>query len=404
MTELREAFLVDGVRTAVGKFGGGLSAVRPDDLLGDVFRALMDRVAVDPADVDEVIAGCTNQAGEDNRNVARMSLLLAGLPITVPGSTVNRLCASGLDAIVQAARAVMVGEADAIIAGGVESMTRAPWVLAKPESLPPKGVPELVDSSFGWRFVNPKLSELHPPLAMGETAENLVDKYDITRDEQDAFALRSHQRAVASWEAGEFADEVVPIQIPGRKGAMTTFDRDEGPRPDTSLESLAKLRPVFRNGGSVTAGNASSLNDGAAAVFVASAAAVERYGLEPIARVVSSGVVGVDPSIMGIAPVPAAEKALARAGWDAGSVDTTELNEAFAAQSLAVLRELPLDPETVNPQGGAIAIGHPLGSTGARIAATLLHRMRRDTSLRRGLVTLCIGVGQGQALLVESVR
>ena len=404
MYELREAFLVDGVRTAVGKFGGGLSAVRPDDLLGDVFRALMARVPVDPADVDEVIAGCTNQAGEDNRNVARMSLLLAGLPTTVPGSTVNRLCASGLDAIVQAARAIMVGEADAIIAGGVESMTRAPWVMAKPESLPPKGVPELVDSSFGWRFVNPRLAEMHPPLAMGETAENLADKYDITRDEQDAFALRSHQRAVAAWEAGHFADEVVPIQIPGRKGAETTFDRDEGPRPDTSLESLAKLRPVFRNAGSVTAGNASSLNDGAAAVFVASAAAVERYGLEPIARVVSSGVVGVDPSIMGIGPVNAAEKALARAGWDAASIDTTELNEAFAAQSLAVLRELPLDPDTVNPQGGAIAIGHPLGSTGARITATLLHRMRRDTSLRRGLVTLCIGVGQGQALLVESVR
>jgi acetyl-CoA acyltransferase len=404
MSELREAFLVDGVRTAVGKFGGGLSAVRPDDLLADVFRALTSRVPVDPADIDEVIAGCTNQAGEDNRNVARMSLLLAGLPITVPGSTVNRLCASGLDAIVSAARAIMVGEADAVIAGGVESMTRAPWVMAKPESLPPKGVPELVDSSFGWRFVNPKLAEIHPPLAMGETAENLVDKYDITRDEQDAFALRSHQRAVASWEAGAFADEVVPIQMAGRKGTVTVFDRDEGPRPDTSLESLAKLRPVFRSGGTVTAGNASSLNDGAAAVFVASGAAVDRYGLEPIARVVSSGVVGVDPSIMGIGPVTAAQKALSRAGWDAASIDTTELNEAFAAQSLAVLRELPLDPETVNPQGGAIAIGHPLGSTGARITATLLHRMRRDTSLRRGLVTLCIGVGQGQALLVESVR
>jgi 3-oxoadipyl-CoA thiolase len=404
MTELRDAFLVDGVRTAVGKFGGGLSAVRPDDLLADVFRALLARVPVDPADIDEVIAGCTNQAGEDNRNVARMSLLLAGLPITVPGSTTNRLCASGLDAIVQATRAIMVGEADAVVAGGVESMTRAPWVMAKPESLPPRGVPELVDSSFGWRFVNPKLAQMHPPLAMGETAENLVDKYDISREEQDAFALRSHQRAVAAWEAGEFADELVPVAVPGRKGAVTVFDRDEGPRPDTSLESLAKLRPVFRKGGTVTAGNASSLNDGAAAVFVASASAVQRYGLEPIARVVSSGVVGVDPSIMGIAPVTAAEKALSRAGWDATGIDTTELNEAFAAQSLAVLRELPLDPETVNPQGGAIAIGHPLGSTGARITTTLLHRLRRDTSLRRGLVTLCIGVGQGQALLVESVR
>ena len=403
MTELREAFLVDGVRSAVAKFGGGLSAVRPDDLLGDVLRALLQRVPIDPADVDEVIAGCTNQAGEDNRNVARMSLLLAGLPITVPGSTVNRLCASGLDAVVQAARGIMVGEADIVLAGGVESMTRAPWVLAKPESLPPRGVPELVDSSFGWRFVNPKLSELHPPLAMGETAENLVDKYDITREEQDAFALRSHHRAVAAWEAGLFDDEVVGIQIAGRKGAVTVFDRDEGPRSDTSMETLAKLRSVFRSEGSVTAGNASSLNDGAAAVLVASADAVRRYDLQPIARLVASGVVGVNPAIMGIGPVDASHKALSRAGWATEDLDSVELNEAFAAQSLAVLRELPIDPEIVNPQGGAIAIGHPLGSTGARLVTTLLHRMRREPDLRRGLVTLCIGVGQGQSLLVEAV-
>ena len=402
MTQLRSAFLVDGVRTAVGKFGGGLSAVRPDDLLAVVLRAVVERTGIDPADLDEVIAGCTNQAGEDNRNVARMSLLLAGIPITVPGLTVNRLCASGLDAVIQASRGIMVGEADLVIAGGVESMTRAPWVMAKPEALPPKGVPELVDSSFGWRFVNPRLSELHPPLAMGETAENLVDKYDITRQEQDAFALRSHQRAVAAWDGGTFDDEVVGVDIPGRKGAVTTFDRDEGPRRDTSLESLAKLRPVFRNSGSVTAGNASSLNDGAAAVLVASEDAVRRYGLQPVARIVSSGVVGVNPSIMGIGPVDATNKALTRAGWAAEDLDSVELNEAFAAQSLAVLRELPVDPEIVNPQGGAIAIGHPLGSTGARLLTTLLHRMRRDASVRRGLVTLCIGVGQGQSLLVEA--
>ena len=404
MPELREAFLIDGTRTPVGKFGGVLSPVRPDDLLAGVFSTLVERTGVDGADVDEVIAGCTNQAGEDNRNVARMSVLLAGLPISVPASTVNRLCASGLDAIVQAARSIMVGDGDLLIAGGVESMTRAPWVMAKPESLPPKGVPELVDSSFGWRFVNPRLAAMHPPLAMGETAENLVDKYDISREEQDEFALRSHQRAVASWDAGEFDAECSPVEIAGRRGAVTVFDRDEGPRADTSLESLAKLRPVFREGGTVTAGNASSLNDGAAAVLLASADAVRRYDLEPVARVVANGVVGADPSFMGIAPVGATSKALSRAGWSLEDIDTVELNEAFAAQSLAVLRELPLDTAIVNPQGGAIAIGHPLGSTGARLTTTLLHRLRRDTSLRRGLVSLCVGVGQGQSLLVESVR
>jgi acetyl-CoA acyltransferase len=401
---VRDAFLVEGVRTPVGRFGGVLSRVRPDDMLALVFRHLLERTAVDPAEVDEVIAGCTNQAGEDNRNVARMSALLAGMPVTVPGSTVNRLCASGLDAIVQASRAVKVGEADLVIAGGVESMTRAPWVMAKPESVPPKGLPELVDSSFGWRFVNPKLAELHPPLAMGETAENLVDKYDISREEQDEFALRSHQLAVASWDAGEFAAEVVPVEVPAGRRETALVERDEQPRADTSLDALAKLRPVFRKGGSVTAGNASSLNDGAAAVLVASEEACRRHGLEPVARILSSGLVGVDPAIMGIGPVNATNQALGRIGWDAADLDTVELNEAFAAQSLAVLRELPINPERVNPQGGAIAIGHPLGSTGARLATTLLHRMRREPALRRGLVTLCIGVGQGQALAVESVR
>ncbi len=403
MVELRDAFLVDGVRTAVGKFGGALSSVRADDLLAVVLRALVERTGVDDAEVDEVIAGCTNQAGEDNRNVARMSLLVAGLPVTVPGVTVNRLCASGLDAIVSAARAIMVGEGDVMIAGGVESMTRAPWVMAKPESLPPKGVPELVDSSFGWRFVNPRLAEMHPPLAMGETAENLVDKYDITREEQDEFALRSHRRAVAARESGLFSAETVPVELADRRGNVTVFDTDEGPRADTSLESLAKLRPVFRKGGTVTAGNSSSLNDGAAAVLLASGDAVKRLGLQPVARVVASGVVGVDPSIMGIGPVDATYKALSRAGWSVDDIDTVELNEAFAGQSLAVLRELPLDSEIVNPQGGAIALGHPLGSTGARLTTTLLHRLQRDTNVRHGLVSLCVGVGQGQSLLVESV-
>ena len=403
MTSLRDVFLVDGVRTPVAKFGGALSSVRPDDLLGLVLKSLVDRSALDPGAVDEVIAGDTNQAGEDNRNVARMSLLLAGLPTTVAGSTVNRLCASGLDAIVQGARAIMVGEGDLILAGGVESMTRAPWVMAKPDSVPPRGVPELVDSSFGWRFVNPRLAAMHPPIAMGETAENLVEKYDISRDEQDEFALRSHQRAVAAWEAGHFDAENLPVEIEGKRGAVATFDRDEGPRGDTSLEALGRLRAVFREGGTVTAGNSSSLNDGAAGVLLASAEAVDRHGLTPIARFVASAVVGVDPSFMGIGPVDATQLALRRAGWSTDDVDTAELNEAFAGQSLAVLRELPLDSAIVNPQGGAIAIGHPLGSTGARLTATLLHRMRREPSLRRGLVTLCVGVGQGQSLLIESV-
>ncbi len=373
MTELREVFLIDGVRTPVGKFGGALSAVRPDDLLAGVLRELVGRTGVDGARLDEVYAGCSNQAGEDNRNVARMATLLAGLPLTVPAVTVNRLCASGLEAVVSAARAIMVGEGDLLLAGGVESMTRAPWVMAKPESLPPRGVPELVDSSFGWRFVNPRLAEIHPPLAMGETAENLADKYDIDRSEQDEFALRSHRRAVASWDAGDFTAEVAPVEVPGRRGAVTVVDRDEGPRADTTLEALARLRPVFREGGTVTAGNASSLNDGAAAVLLASHEAVRDHGLEPVARVVASASVGVDPSIMGIGPVDATNLALRRAGWSVDVVDTVELNEAFAAQSLAVLRELRLDPEQVNPQGGAIALGHPLGSTGARLTATLLH-------------------------------
>jgi len=394
---MREVFLVEAVRTPVGRIGGALRGVRPDDLLALTLRTLVDRAGLDPAEVDEVIAGDTNQAGEDNRNVARMSLLLAGFPVTVPGATVNRLCASGLEAVVQGARQVMVGEGDLVVAGGVESMTRAPWVMAKPESLPPRGVPELVDSSFGWRFVNPRLAEPHPPIAMGETAENLAEKYGIGRDEQDAFALRSHQRAVASWEDGAFAAEAVAVPTP-RDGVL---ERDEQPRADTSLDALARLKPVFRDGGSVTAGNSSSLNDGAAAVLLASAEACERHGLEPVARVVASASAGVEPSLMGIGPVPATERALARAGWDAAELDTVELNEAFAAQCLAVLRELPVDPEIVNPQGGSIAIGHPLGSTGARLVTTLLHRMRRQPELRRGLVTLCVGVGQGQSLLVE---
>jgi 3-oxoadipyl-CoA thiolase len=398
-----EAFLVDGVRTPVGKFGGALRAVRPDDLLAIPFKAIVERNRLDPAEIEDVIAGCANQAGEDNRNVARMSALLAGLPITVPGTTVNRLCASGLDAVIHAAHAVRAGEGDVYLAGGVESMTRAPWVLAKPESLPPRELPELVDSAFGWRFVNPRMRAQYSVEAMGETAENLAEKYSIGRAEQDEFALRSHQRATAAWDEGLYEAENVPVPVPQRKGEPINVVRDEGPRRDTSLEALGQLRPAFRKGGTVTAGNASSFNDGAAAVLVASEAACHRLALEPIARVVSSGVVGVDPAIMGIGPVGATNKALNRAGWQLSDIDTAEINEAFAAQVLAVLRELPLDREIVNPQGGAVAIGHPLGCSGARLTATLLHRLRRDHAVHRGLVTLCVGVGQGQALLVEAV-
>jgi 3-oxoadipyl-CoA thiolase len=398
-----EAFLVDGVRTPVGKFGGALRAVRPDDLLALTLRSVVERTGIDPGEIEEVVAGCANQAGEDNRDVARMSALLAGLPMSVGGTTVNRLCASGLDAVIHAARAIRVGEGDVYLAGGVESMTRAPWVLAKPESLPPKAVPEMVDSSFGWRFINPSMRAQYSVEAMGETAENLAEKYQIERTEQDEFALRSHQRAVASWDAGYFDAEVVPVAIPQRRGEPISVERDEGPRRDTSLEVLGRLKPAFRKGGTVTPGNASSFNDGAAAVLLASEAACARLNLTPVARVVAGGVVGVDPAIMGIGPVGATEKALKRAGWKTSDVDTVELNEAFAAQVLAVLRELPFDQQIVNPQGGAVALGHPLGCTGARLTTTLLHRLRREPSLTRGLVTLCVGVGQGESLLVESV-
>ena len=397
------AFLVDGIRTPIGRYGGALATVRPDDLLAVVLREILERHDLDPAEVDEVVAGCANQAGEDNRNVARMSLLLAGYPIEVPGITVNRLCASGLAAVVHAYRMVAVGEADLVVAGGVESMSRAPYVMAKPERAFQNGAPEMHDSALGWRFVNPAMAAMHPPIAMGETAENLVDRYAISREDQDAFALRSHRLALEAWDDQRYDDHVVPVTVPTRRSAAVV-DRDEGPRPDTTLEKLAALRPAFRDGGSVTAGNASSLNDGAAAVLVASERACERLGLTPVARVVAAASAGVDPSCMGIGPVPATTKALERAGWGIDDLDTVELNEAFAAQCLAVLADLPVAPEIVNPDGGAIALGHPLGMSGGRLVATLLARMKREPQVRRGLATLCVGVGQGESLLLESVR
>jgi 3-oxoadipyl-CoA thiolase len=402
-----EAFLVDGVRTPQGRYGGALSAVRPDDLAALVVGEVVRRAGA-PADaIDEVILGAANQAGEDNRNVARMAVLLAGLPETVPGFTVNRLCASGLTAVATAAQMIRSGEADLVVAGGVESMTRAPWVMAKPGT--PWARPgEVHDTSLGWRFTNPRFAAADAAvpagagpetakltLSMGETAEEVAVLDGITRADSDAFALRSHQRAVAATDAGRFAGEIVPVPVKD-----TTVTVDEGPRRDTTLEKLGKLRPVFRKSGVVTAGSSSPLSDGAAAILVASERAVRRYGLRTRARVVASASAGVAPNLMGLGPVPATEKALARAGWQVGDLDTVELNEAFAAQSLAVIRRLKLDEDRVNADGGAIALGHPLGCSGARLTVTLLGRMERGGA-RRGLATLCVGVGQGAALLVE---
>ncbi len=399
---VQTAYIVSPLRTPIGRLGGALAAVRPDDLLAGVFAAVLAKSGLDPAAVDEVVAGCANQAGEDNRNVARMAWLAAGLPYEVPAYTVNRLCASGLSAVVNAARAIQLGDHDIVLAGGVESMSRAPYSLAKNATgKPVSGNITAFDTALGWRYPNPKHEARFPLEAMGETAENLAEQYTISRDDQDAFALSSHQRAVAAQAAGAFDAEITPVVIAGRKESVTV-STDEGPRADTSLAALAKLGPAFRKGGTVTAGNSSTLNDGAAALIVASEAAVVRHGLTPILRLVASGEAGVDPRVMGIGPVPATKKALHKAGWQATDLDLVELNEAFAAQSLAVIRGLELDPAKVNVHGGAIALGHPLGMSGARLVATLAHAMtRRDA--KRGLATLCIGVGQGVAALFEKV-
>ena len=395
-----QAYLVDGVRTPQGRHGGALANVRPDDLAALVVGEVLRRAGIAGDAVDEVILGAANQAGEDNRNVARMAVLLAGLPAEVPAYTVNRLCASGLTAVASAAQAVRAGEADLVVAGGVESMTRAPWVMARPGT--PWAKPgEVADSALGWRFINPRFTGADPAitLSMGETAEEVATLDGIGRAESDAFALRSHQRAVAATDAGRFVAEIVPVLTrSGRTEATVTAD--EGPRRETTLDKLAALRPVFRKDGIVTAGSSSPLSDGASAIVVASEAAVERHGLTPRARVVAAASAGVPPHLMGLGPVPATEKALARAGWQTDDLDAVELNEAFAAQSLAVIRRLKLDEERVNADGGAIALGHPLGSSGSRLVVTLLGRLEREGG-RRGLATLCVGVGQGVSLLVE---
>ncbi|HXV04792.1 MAG TPA: thiolase family protein [Solirubrobacterales bacterium] len=397
---MAEAFLIDAVRTPMGAYRGALSGIRPDDLAAHAIRAVVERSGVDPERIADVYLGAANQSGEDNRDVARMAALLAGLPDSVPGATVNRLCASGLEAINAAARAVKLGEGDYYLAGGVESMSRAPWVVPKPERGLPRGERTMYDTTLGWRLVNPRMAELGVSTeSMGETGENVAERYGVSREDQDAFALRSHQRAVAAAEAGRFAGEIAPIEAPrGREKVM--LSADEGPRPDTSAERLAALRPVFREGGTVTAGNASTLNDGAACVLIASEKGVEELGAEPLARVASFGVAGVDPAYMGIGPALALPRALAAAGLELGDLDLIELNEAFASQALACARELGIDEERLNVNGGAIALGHPLGCSGARLTTTLLHELRRRGG-RYGAATLCVGVGQGLATVFE---
>jgi 3-oxoadipyl-CoA thiolase len=399
-----DVVIVDAVRTPVGRYGGALRDVRPDDLAALVIQALVRRNGLDPACIEDVVFGCANQAGEDNRNVARMAVLLAGLPPSVAGQTVNRLCGSGLQAVATAAHAIRAGEGEVFIAGGVESMTRAPLVMAKPDRAFPRGEARLYDTTLGWRFVNPRLAAAYPPFSMGETAEHVAAQYGISRQEQDAFALASQQRAAAAVASGRFRDEIVPVVIPDPAGGEpAVVEADEAPRPATTLEALARLPAVFRQGGTVTAGNASGINDGAAALLVVEAGRAQAMGLRPMARIVASAVAGVDPSVMGLGPIPATRKALERAGLRIEDMDVVELNEAFAAQVLACVRDLGIPLDRLNPNGGAVALGHPIGCSGARILTTLVHELRRRHA-RYGLATMCIGVGQGIAMIVEHLQ
>ena len=394
-----EAVILSAVRTPIGRYGGSLKDARPDDMAALVIAEAVRRANVDAASIEDVIVGCANQAGEDNRNVARMALLLAGLPVNVAGQTVNRLCGSGLQAINSAAQAIQTGMGDTFVAGGVESMTRAPFVVGKADGAFSRNI-KLEDSTLGWRFVNPKLSALHYPYSMGETAENVAEKHAITREAQDEFALRSQQRAVAAQKAGRLADEIIPVIIPQKKGEPLVVAIDEHPRPDVTLEKLAALKPAFRKGGTVTAGNASGINDGAAALVLMSLSRAQQLGLRPRARIVASAVAGVDPAYMGLGPIPATRKVLQRAGLTINDMDLIELNEAFAVQALQCVRELEIDMDRLNVNGGAIAIGHPLGCSGARLVTTLLYELERRGG-RYGLATMCIGVGQGIATIIE---
>jgi 3-oxoadipyl-CoA thiolase len=398
---MSQAVILDALRTPIGRYGGVLSSVRPDDLAARVVRAAVERNGLDGAEVDELYMGNANGAGEENRNVARMAGLLAGLPVEVPGVTVNRLCASGLEASVQGARQIRLDEAGLVLAGGVESMSRAPLVTLKPERGLARGNLELVDTTIGWRFVNPRMAERYSTESMGETAENVAERYSVSREDQDAFALESHRRAVAAGEAGRFDDEIVTVDVPQPKGEPLTVHSDEGPRPDTSLEKLSRLQPIFREGGSVTAGNSSQINDGAACLVLSSEERARRMGREPLARIVTSAAAGVDPGLMGVGPVPAVRKALIGAGLAVSDIDLVELNEAFAAQVLASMRELGFEHERLNVNGGAIAIGHPLGCSGARLLGTLAWELRRRGG-RYGVATMCIGVGMGMAAIIEN--
>ena len=401
---MTEVVIIDAIRTPVGALGGVLSSVRPDDMAAHVIKSILERNKINPALIEEVFLGCANQAGEDNRNVARMASLLAGLPVEVGGVTFNRLCASGLNAINAAARAIKAGEGDVYIAGGVESMSRAPYSLPKAEAGFSFGNLTAYDTALGWRYPNPKMKTMHGTESMGETAENIaVERPHITREKQDAFAARSHQRAIAAIDSGRFKQEIVPVTIPQKRGDPKIVDTDERPRRDTTVESLAKLKAAFREGGTVTAGNSSGLNDGASALLMMSAARAKALNVKPLARVVTSASAGVPPRVMGIGPVPATRKALERAGLKIQDIGLMELNEAFAVQSLAVIEDLGIDPELVNVNGGAIAIGHPLGCSGARLVTTLVHEMKNRGNVKYGVATLCVGVGQGEATVVEFV-
>ena len=400
----KDTFIIDAVRTPIGKFGGSLASIRPDDLAAHAIRSLIDRYDFDPVEIDDVILGCANQAGEDNRNVARMALLLAGLPFSVSGETVNRLCASGMSAVIAAHRAVQTGDGDLFITGGVENMTRGPWVISK-ASKPFGRDSEMVDSSFGWRFINSKMQEIYGTDNMGQTAENLAEKYDINRDDQDAFAYHSQMKAAAAQKEGLFAKEIIPVEIPQRKADPNQFKDDEFLKPHTTLDGLAKLKPAFKKDGTVTAGNSSGLNDGAVAMLIASEDGINTHDLKPLARIVTSAVVGVEPRIMGIGPVQAANKALAKSGLTMAEMDVIELNEAFSAQSLACIREWNLadDDAHINPNGGAIALGHPLGMTGTRIIQTAAIELQNQDK-KYALVTMCVGVGQGYAVILENIK
>lgn len=411
---MTEVVIIDGVRTPIGRYGGGLATIRPDDLLAHTYKTLIERTGIDPALLDDVYAGCGNQAGEDNRDVARHAVLLAGFPVEVPGVTVNRNCSSALEAVNQAAKSIIAGEGEVYIGSGIESMSRAPWSLPKPVKVPTFGAPKMWDTTVGWRYHNPKMDEMYPIISLGETAENIAGEMEISREEQDAFALESHRRAVEAINAGRFKDEIVPVPVPQRKGDPILVDTDEHPRYrqenghyllDTTLEQLGKLRPAFRKGGTVTAGNSSGINDGAAALLVMSREKAGELGLKPMARWLGSAVAGVDPGVMGYGPVPATQKLLKRLGLSLDEIGLVELNEAFAAQSLGVMKQLGLRHDITNVNGGAIALGHPTGCSGARILVTLLHEMKRRAAAEQrpyyGLVTLCVGVGMGVSTIIE---